>query len=247
MNRVSEFLAKWSTTVVSAAVAGVVGSLAFLLALLIVQPRETQILSERIRVVEKQLDAGSATAGQAAVQKDLEEKLAEHSAELAQSRARENIAREVATHQLRTASEIFAGLRPASASLEQQIREVAVDPNVVDMLFATTRKAELSATKIEFTRSRASELLFGTLRVRVPEAHKIGRIELPISRNFILFRYEQRSDPKRHFIIRDITILDREKFVEIAKETDSNTALIFVHGFNNTFEYAEVLLDQINY
>jgi esterase/lipase superfamily enzyme len=104
---------------------------------------------------------------------------------------------------------------------------------------------DVSTSKVTFTRERAEDLAFGSLRVRIPEAHKIGRIELPKTRDFILFTYQQAVDEKTHFVIRDITLLTRDSFIEKVKSADRSEALVFVHGFNNTFEEATFRLAQI--
>jgi esterase/lipase superfamily enzyme/WD40 repeat protein len=146
---------------------------------------------------------------------------------------RERSAREAAEQQA-TAREVLA-----------PVQDAAQDESVVDMLFATSRKAVVSPLNVTFTRERAEDLSFGSLRVRVPEAHKIGRLELPTTRNFILVKYEEAPDQKKHFVMRDITLLDREGFIQKVKTADRSEALVFVHGFNSTFEEAAFRLAQI--
>jgi esterase/lipase superfamily enzyme len=125
------------------------------------------------------------------------------------------------------------------------IRMEASDPRVVDMLFATSRQAEIMTSRVSFTSGRAENLFFGSLRVRVPEDHKIGRIELPHTRNFILFKLTQSVDEKKHFIIRDITLFEHERFVELVRSAERKDVLVFVHGFNNSFDEAAFRLAQI--
>src|SRR5205807_1151729 len=58
----------------------------------------------------------------------------------------------------------------------------AVDPRIVEFLFASIRKQNvLSPTQsISYTGERGL-LTFGAASVRIPDDHKIGRIELPSS------------------------------------------------------------------
>jgi WD40 repeat protein/esterase/lipase superfamily enzyme len=122
------------------------------------------------------------------------------------------------------------------------------EKRLVDMLFATSRKTEVSPLgRPTFTRERAEELSFGSLRVSIPppDVHKIGRIELPTTRYFISYKYEQAADPNKHFVLSDITLLDRASFIQQAKSSGRDGALVFVHGFNNTFEEAAFRLAQM--
>src|SRR4051812_6180519 len=64
------------------------------------------------------------------------------------------------------------------------------DPRVVEFLFGTNRKRGQNAS---FTGERNPDLTLGAAQVRVPEDHKLGRIELPQSLK--IFGITLRSDP----------------------------------------------------
>lgn len=107
------------------------------------------------------------------------------------------------------------------------------DPRVVEFLFGTNRKRGQNAS---FTGERNPDLTLGAAQVRVPEDHKLGRIELPQSLK--IFGITLRSDPvneKEHFVIRDVSVLNEEKWGEVIRE-GGDTAIVFVHGFNTSFE-----------
>jgi esterase/lipase superfamily enzyme len=142
-----------------------------------------------------------------------------------------------------TLSQLTAG--KGTVAIQEIVKDLIADPHAVDMFFAASRKAEISASKVTFTSERSEDLSFGSLRVRIPGEHKIGRIELPKTRNFILFKLTQSVDEKKHFVLRDITILSQERFVELVKSSEKKHALVFVHGFNNTFEESAFRLAQM--
>ena len=112
----------------------------------------------------------------------------------------------------------------------------AFDPRIVDFLFATTRKPVAGATD-QFTGERAADLTYGAVSVRVPEDHKIGRIELHSSWKMWGISFgEGGSDDRKHFSVRNVSVLSRDQWSEAIRSNGEKKALIFVHGFNNTFE-----------
>jgi esterase/lipase superfamily enzyme len=115
-----------------------------------------------------------------------------------------------------------------------------VDPRVVEFLFASTRKqiARPPTENVSYSGERGL-LTFGAASVRIPEDHKIGRIELPSS--WSLFGYTLRTfapNEQEHFIIKRVVPLSEQRFGEIIRAKGTKTALVFVHGFNTTFEDA---------
>lgn len=113
------------------------------------------------------------------------------------------------------------------------------EPRLVEFLFATTRKRQPIATQVSFSRERGKELIFGAAAVRIPEDHKIGRIELPKSWKLwgISLKEEQLKDEK-HFVVRKVVSLSEDEWGQIIREKNAKTALVFVHGFNTSFEHA---------
>jgi esterase/lipase superfamily enzyme len=125
---------------------------------------------------------------------------------------------------------------------------VESDPRVVEFLYATNRKRSEDHVALDgsttrewipisgYTGDRSSELSFGAVRVRIPETHKIGRIELPSSTMIFGFQFKNDDpDPAKHFIIRSIATTPEGEWVRSLSATNERKALIFVHGFNTSF------------
>jgi esterase/lipase superfamily enzyme len=114
-----------------------------------------------------------------------------------------------------------------------------VDPRIVEFLFATVREKRFAEGSVSYTGGRSSDIHYGAASIRVPEDHKIGRIELP--RNWTLFGVtlrQDRMDEKKHFVIRSVKSLDESEWDDVVRSKASKKALIFVHGFANTFQDA---------
>ncbi len=112
------------------------------------------------------------------------------------------------------------------------------DVRTVEFLFATTRQASTSTgEKVSFTGARAKDLTFGAARVRIPETHEVGHIELPEKIGFWgLTIYETKLDEKKHFSIKSVVKLDEADWGNLIKAKSPKEALVFVHGYNNSFE-----------
>lgn len=136
--------------------------------------------------------------------------------------------------------------RQAEGALED-----SSDPRVVDILFATSRKRESgdSPAAPSFSGERAPELSYGRSRVRIPEDHKLGRIELPGGLSiFGIQLTKEEADPRRHFILRSRQPLSLEQWDGLIDKLGPNDAVVFVHGFNTSlddgiFRFAQVVWD----
>lgn len=136
----------------------------------------------------------------------------------------------------------FHGLGPCEISMfpkEPSDREV-------EFLFATDREARKNTSPIEFVGDRQEQLSYGAVTVRIPEDHRVGKIELPAT--WKLFGYEiyrEKESDKKHFSLRRASIVSEEDWLKIAKEKSADTALVFVHGFNVSFDDAVYRLAQV--
>jgi esterase/lipase superfamily enzyme len=120
------------------------------------------------------------------------------------------------------------------------------DPRVVELLFATNRIPLNGSRATDFKGDRADKLSFGACRVLVPEDHKIGQLELPRKTSWIRFRFKDEAvDERHHFVIKGISAFDRNQFLDIVQRDPSRTALIFVHGFNTSFQDGVLRFSQI--
>lgn len=114
----------------------------------------------------------------------------------------------------------------------------AVDPRVVEFLYATTRaKKDKQAENVSYSGERGP-LSFGAASVRIPDDHKIGRIELPSSWSVFGLDLVTAPNEHKHFVIKNVVPLSEDEFGRIVRAKGAKTALVFVHGFNTTFEDA---------
>jgi esterase/lipase superfamily enzyme len=141
------------------------------------------------------------------------------------------------------------------------------DPRVVEFLYATNRKKSADPVRSEkstlitddgahdsngwrpisgYSGERSPDLSFGAVRVRIPDTHRIGRIEL--ASNVKIFGVKFSSDdtePSKHFIIRGIEETNEDRWIRFLSSTNGKKALIFIHGFNTKFRDAAFRTAQI--
>jgi hypothetical protein len=137
------------------------------------------------------------------------------------------------------ASALPPGFNRPSARVTAAPAEVN-DRRSVDFLFATDRVRQDGTEMADFGFDRAESLTYGVARVHVPTDHKMGNIELPGARRFLWFTlgYE-RTDPEKHFIIKDIEVVDKDGWRRLAADrAQGRDALLFVHGYNTSFRDA---------
>jgi esterase/lipase superfamily enzyme len=87
-----------------------------------------------------------------------------------------------------------------------------------------------------YTGERSHDLSFGAVRVRIPDTHRMGRIELPSSIRIFGLRFSnEEAEPAKHFIIRGIEQTSEEEWIRTLSAATGKTALVFIHGFNTKF------------
>jgi len=128
---------------------------------------------------------------------------------------------------------------------ELKVPRPSGDSRTLDIFYATNRLVDQSGPRLEYTGGRADELSFGLARVRVPDNHREGAVERPWRINVLTFEIGQSEDPKNHFILRGLRELDREAFIDTIRDSHRDTALVFIHGYNNSFEDGVFRLAQI--
>ncbi|BBU60405.1 hypothetical protein MSC49_03400 [Methylosinus sp. C49] len=136
-----------------------------------------------------------------------------------------------------------AGLAP------QAIIEKSYDPRVVDLFYATVRKPNENETRAvgdSYSGERDESLHFGRARVRVPEHHHFGRLELPGGFSILTLSSEQ-PDQNKHFILRSVQSLSQEQWDTQIDAIGPHEALVFVHGFRTTFDEAVYRFAQISF
>jgi esterase/lipase superfamily enzyme len=119
------------------------------------------------------------------------------------------------------------------------------DSWVTSVLFATDRApAPDPLIGLRFGAVRSPELVYGECEVSIPARRKLGELRTPK-----WWRLEFRPDPKKHFFLKSATQLSvREFYGKVSLRLDealSREILIFVHGYNVTFESAALRTAQL--
>jgi esterase/lipase superfamily enzyme len=119
----------------------------------------------------------------------------------------------------------------------------------VPVFFATDRqRLDKTTVKTYFggKRSPTSQLEYGIAKVSIPEDHRMGEIERP---NWL--KLEFREDPAKHLVLMNIDAFDRNSFVNTLRQSVANSKasnlLLFIHGYNTSFEDAAIRTAQIAY
>jgi esterase/lipase superfamily enzyme len=86
------------------------------------------------------------------------------------------------------------------------------------------------------------------VRVRVPEGHHVGKIELPSDLKLFGFTLRKASfDPQKHFSIRSMARTDEATWTRALASLKRKKAIVFVHGFNTKFRDAVFRAAQITW
>ena len=130
------------------------------------------------------------------------------------------------------------------------------DWHVVPVYWGTDRAVQPNAKRLAYGSDRARKLQLGEAMVTVPNVHKVPNIERPWVVKvpyFDVTLYEQKEDPKSHFTIKEIKALTREQLLAQVKARlkDSklfkDQAVVFVHGYNTSFDNGLYRTAQIAY
>jgi esterase/lipase superfamily enzyme len=150
-----------------------------------------------------------------------------------------------------------------SGTATTKAKEARAEWDVVPILYGTdrlrdviSRKDPKAAKRIAYGAERARRLELGRALVTVPTVHKVPNIERPFALRvpyFNVLLYEEAEDPKRHFTIKEMQVLPRDRFLALARQRLAggrgfkDHALVFVHGFNTGFDHALYRAAQIAY
>jgi esterase/lipase superfamily enzyme len=128
--------------------------------------------------------------------------------------------------------------------------------DVVPVFYGTDRGRESLGPTTGYGSERARRLELGRALVTVPKAHQLPNIErpwvyrLPFTQ---IVLHSEPEDPRLHFTLKDVRSLSKEEFLTLiherleASSTYKDHALVFVHGFNTSFEFALYRTAQIAY
>jgi esterase/lipase superfamily enzyme len=139
----------------------------------------------------------------------------------------------------------LVGARAGSLALRAKSKSVQtmdrppVRKTVITVFYATDRAPGSNATPAEaYGAERGSPALeLGRLQVSIPFGHKRGELETPS-----IWRLEFRPSVEKHVVLLSVDSMDAADFVRAGRATldaaAEKDALVFVHGFNVTFEEA---------
>ena len=109
---------------------------------------------------------------------------------------------------------------------------------LVPVMFATDRRAKVSSESnfVHFDDGRGQDKLsFGVAEVSIPPGHKMGRMERPV-----LWKFQFHEDIERHITVTTCNLKDEDEWKRIAEDrlkgASRRQALIFIHGFNVSFD-----------
>ncbi len=128
--------------------------------------------------------------------------------------------------------------------------------DVVPVYYGTDRAVEADPQRLKYGAERGHRLQLGRALVTVPTAHKVPAIERPWVIEIPYFKvkiYEEKEDPAKHFTLQELTALTKEELLALVKERLAKSAafkdhaIVFVHGFNTSFDFALYRTAQIAY
>jgi esterase/lipase superfamily enzyme/DNA-binding transcriptional LysR family regulator len=118
---------------------------------------------------------------------------------------------------------------------------------VVPVYYATDR-ADTKDARPQRRYNARGELSFGRVEISIPDDHRMGEIETP---RWSWSKLEFRENPDKHVMLLSLTALDKADFVAEVRQAAGRTrvaeSLIFVHGYNVSFEQAAQRAAQIAY
>lgn len=136
------------------------------------------------------------------------------------------------------------------------VGEEKEDWTVVPVYYGTDRARTPNDKRVDYGADRGRRLEVGRAMVSVPKAHEVPQVERPWAITIPYFNYkvyEQKEDPKKHFILQEIKSLSQDDLLALVKERLAKSArykdhaFVFVHGYNTSFDFAVYRAAQIAY
>jgi esterase/lipase superfamily enzyme len=132
--------------------------------------------------------------------------------------------------------------------------------DIVPVFYGTDRQRAATPTpkpnRLEYGSDRGKRLELGQALVTIPKSHEVPQVERPWVYRLpftSIELYREPEDPKRHFTMKELKALTRDEFIALVRKRleDSQAykdhALVFVHGFNTSFDNAVYRTAQIAY
>jgi esterase/lipase superfamily enzyme len=128
--------------------------------------------------------------------------------------------------------------------------------DVVPVFYGTDRVTEPQPARAVYGSGRAKRLELGRALVTVPKSHQVPQVERPWVYHLpftSIVLYREREDPNRHFTLKEVRALTEADFLALVRErlrasqSYKDHAVVFVHGFNTSFDNALFRTAQIAY
>lgn len=152
------------------------------------------------------------------------------------------------------------GSPPPETAEEVASEDEATPPenawDVVPVYYGTDRAQAPTEKHLDYSSQRGRRLELGRALVTVPKAHQAPAIERPWALRVPYLNvtlYQESEDPEKHFTLKSVAALTEDEFLKLVQERLAASkdykdhALIFIHGYNTTFEYAIYRSAQISY
>ncbi len=127
--------------------------------------------------------------------------------------------------------------------------------HIVPVFYGTDRNRVKQEGRIGYANDRAKRLETGRALVSVPLDHKVPNIERPRAWTipYIGTFQLEKEDPNRHFTVRELKALSKAELLELVKKrladsrTFRNQSIVFIHGYNTSFDDSLFRTAQISY
>lgn len=117
---------------------------------------------------------------------------------------------------------------------------------VVRVLYATDRGRSGGTTPAVMFGDGRADMSYGFCDVSIPRDHRMGELEAPSIR-----RLEFREDPNKHVVVLETEVQAKDEFLgDLAarvRADPNDSAFLFVHGYNTTFDAAAKRTAQMSY
>ncbi len=128
--------------------------------------------------------------------------------------------------------------------------------DIVPVYFGTDRAEASTEKRLDFGANRGRKLTLGQALVTVPKSHIQPTVERPwVIRipYFDITLYAEEEDPDKHFTMKELKAQTREELLALVRarlaksERFKDHAIVFVHGYNTTFDNGVYRTAQIAY
>lgn len=128
--------------------------------------------------------------------------------------------------------------------------------DIVPVYYGTDRAEAATEKRLDYGPNRGRKLILGQALVTVPKSHVQPSVERPWAIRipyFDITLYEEAEDPDKHFTMKELKAQTREELLALVRarlaksERYKDHALVFVHGYNTTFDNGIYRTAQIAY